>query len=59
VVVDGDGEDLLGVLLAYDVLVEDAVYLPRLGEVVVLEELGPENSSSMISLQSSMHSSQM
>jgi hypothetical protein len=39
VVVDGDGEDLLGVLLAYDVLVEDAVYLPRLGEVVVLEEL--------------------
>jgi hypothetical protein len=59
VIIDRDGEYLLRVLLADDVLVEDAVYLPRLGEVVVLEEIGPENSSSMISLQSSMHSSQM
>src|SRR5919112_57012 len=40
VVVDGDGEDFLRVFLADHVLVEDAVYLPRLGEVVVLEDLG-------------------
>ena len=39
-VVDGDGQDLLRVFLADHVLVEDAVYLPRLGEVVVLEDLG-------------------
>src|SRR5829696_4479537 len=36
VVVDGDGQDPLGLVLAYDVLVEDTVDLAWLGEVVVL-----------------------
>src|SRR5918997_162623 len=40
VVVDGDGQDLFRVVLADHVLVEDAVYLPRLGEVVVFQDLG-------------------
>src|SRR5215217_967609 len=40
VVVDGDGEDPLRLVLSDDVLVEDAVDLTGLGEVVVLEELG-------------------
>jgi hypothetical protein len=40
VVVDGDGEDPLRLVLSNDVLVEDAVDLTGLGEVVVLEELG-------------------
>jgi hypothetical protein len=39
VVIDGDGKDPFCVLLADHVLVEDAVDLPRLGEVVVLEDL--------------------
>jgi hypothetical protein len=40
VVVDRDGQDALGVFLANHVLVEDAVDLPRLREVVIFEELG-------------------
>jgi hypothetical protein len=40
VVVDGDGEDSFGVLLAYDVLVEDAVDLAGLRQIIVFENLG-------------------
>src|SRR5467141_825278 len=39
VVVDGDGEDLLGALLADDVLVEDALDLGRLGQRADLPRL--------------------
>ena len=36
VVVDGDGEDPLGALLPYDVLLEDLLYLHGLGKVELL-----------------------
>jgi hypothetical protein len=38
VVVDGDRERPLGVLLSDDVLVQDLVDLPRLGQVLQLED---------------------
>ena len=60
VVVDGDGEDLLGALLPDDVVVEDGLDLGRLGHRREAEALGSFSiSSAMMSLQSPMHSSQM
>ena len=59
VVVDRDGERLLGVLLADDVGVEELEDLPRLGQLVEADLAALASSSSMISLHSSMHSSQM
>jgi hypothetical protein len=47
------------VLLADDVVVEELVDLARLGQLVELSSEVSESSSSMISLQRSMHSSQM
>ena len=60
VVVDGDRERPLGGLLADHVLVQDLVDLLRLRQVLELEaSAATVSSSSMISLQRSMHSSQM
>jgi hypothetical protein len=59
VVVDGDGEDLLGDVLADDVVVEELEDLPGLGSSSNWSSEVSVSSSSMISLQRSMHSSQM
>ena len=60
VVVDRDREDLLGALLADDVLVEDGLDLGRLGHGAPGRAVGSFSiSSAMMSLQSPMHSSQM
>ena len=59
VVVDGDRERALRLFLRDDVVVEDRVDVERLREVVEVELRGLVSSSSMISLQRSMHSSQM
>jgi hypothetical protein len=59
VVVDRDRQRLLGRLLPDDVGVEELEDLPRLGQVPELRSASPRSSSSMISLQRSMHSSQM
>ncbi len=60
VVVDGDREGALGGLLADHVLLQDVVDLARLRQVLQLDApVGGVSSSSMISLQRSMHSSQM
>ena len=61
-VVDGDGEDLLGLLLADDVLAELVVDLLGGRDALAGRSCGriaPETSSSMISRHSSTHSSQM
>ena len=60
VVVDGDREGALGGVLADHVLLQDLVDLARLGQVLELDRgAAAVSSSSMISLQRSMHSSQM
>jgi hypothetical protein len=60
VVVDRDREGLLGGVLPDDVVVQEAVDLFGLGQLVELpSSAGSASSSSMISLQRSMHSSQM
>jgi hypothetical protein len=59
VVVDRDRQRLLGLFLADHVGVEELVDLARLGQAVPLSSEGSASSSSMISLQRSMHSSQM
>ena len=62
VVVDGDREDLLGPLLADHVLVERVLDLVRVREASTLAAFGrgvSSISSSMISWQRLMHSSQM
>jgi hypothetical protein len=60
VVVDGDGQHLLGPLLADHVLVENGVDLLRLGQLVWPSSATLSCiSSRMMSLQSSTHSSQM
>jgi hypothetical protein len=59
VVVDRDREGLLRLLLTDHVLVEVAVDLLGLRQLVELRSAGSASSSSMISLHRSMHSSQM
>ena len=59
VVVDRDGQDLLGVVLTDDVIVEERPDLRGLGRWSNVSSAGSASSSSMISLHRSMHSSQM
>jgi hypothetical protein len=59
VVVDRDREDLLGPVLADDVVVEELEDLRGLGSSSNWSSPVSVSSSSMISLQRSMHSSQM
>ena len=59
VVVDGHRQRALGLFLADHVLVQHVADLARPGQVVEVELAGVVSSSSMISLQRSMHSSQM
>ena len=59
VVVDRDRERPLRLLLGDDVVVEDGVDVDGFGRLSRSSCAGPVSSSSMISLQRSMHSSQM
>ena len=59
VVVDGDREDLLRVLLAHDVVVEEVEDLAGFGRSSKLSSVDSSRSSAMMSLHRSMHSSQM
>jgi len=58
-VVDRDREDLLRVLLADHVVVQELEDLTRLGKVSKLSSVVSVSSSAMMSLHRSMHSSQM